>query len=739
MTAVPPFRIVIIGTGEAAAVLHLPAALASDLIEVAALVDPVVERAKALALRYGVAPQIGSSLDDIEAKVDGAIIATPNDTHRDLAIDCARRGIHCLVEKPLATSVADAEQICRAATEHSVVLAVGYAMRFRNEVVLVKRLLETGYFGDIRRFHIQHGTLGGWSPASRFNLDKRASGGGVLINSGTHFLDLTLYWFGYPDACEMLDDASDGPEAHCIVTLSYCIGGRRFDGTMRLSKLFDLDAGIVIETDRGMLVLRGDLSSLSFRPRNAPQLQMTLEERGKLPFHRKASNFQLQLEDFVAASRGQRPPLVDGGQGLLSMRLLDQLYSCRRQLSELGARDAEQRTSRLRSPNMRTAEAMKVAVFGASGFVGSTLVERFQRKGIDVSPAIHSSGNAWRLARHGIPLRSVDVLSRADVAECLRGCTHVVNCTRGSDEVMIGGLKNLLAEAAKQQVRRFVHLSSIAVYGQRPPPEAKFEECVARPTPGSYGAIKLRQDQLVARAHANGLSCAILCPPDITGPYSAFLSGVLADMKSGSLALVDDGITPINLVDVENLCHAIELALCIESADGRRMFITDGEEIAWQDLTDELMALAELAAPLPSLPRAEVGDPIPARISVRQAIGHLVSSEVRSALRADPFFAKIEIAVRDLVKSLPGRFGDELSARLGGPIQVANVHTGPRFGSRYVSQQLRGVTHSCKRAARVLGYKPVVGFRESMNMFRRWYMSTRGIESESWPLARELL
>jgi predicted dehydrogenase/nucleoside-diphosphate-sugar epimerase len=630
MTTVAPFRIAIIGTGEAAAVLHLPAALASDFVEVTALVDPVVERAQALASRYGVRPQIGRSLDDINANVDGAIIATPHNTHRDVAIACARKRIHCLVEKPLATSAVDAEQICRATAEHGVVLAVGYAMRFRKEMLLLKRLLDSGYFGDIRRFYIQHGTLGGWSPASRFNLDKRASGGGVLINSGTHFLDLVLYWFGYPDECEMLDDATVGPEAQCIVTLSYRNGGRRFDGTMRLSKLFDLDQGIVIETDRGMAVLRGaGLPPSLFRPRNGPELQMTLEERGPPCFQDNASNFQLQLEDFVATCRGQRPPLVDGQQGLLSVRLLDQLYSQRRQLSEPEATDAAPGALCFAAARTESTQRMKVAVLGASGFVGSALVERLRRNGIDVLPAIHSSGNAWRLARHGIPLRSVDVMSRAGVGEFLRGCTHVVNCTRGSDEVMIGGLKNLLAEAAKQRVRRLIHLSSIAVYGQRPPPEAVFEECTPRPTPGSYGWIKLRQDQLVARAHANGLSCAILCPPDITGAYSPFLSMVLAVMRHGRLALVDNGKMPINVVDVENLCHTIELALCVDSADGRRMFITDGDEITWQNLTDELMPLAEIAAPLPSFARSEIADPISGRISLRRAMRHLVSSEVR--------------------------------------------------------------------------------------------------------------
>jgi predicted dehydrogenase len=77
-------------------------------------------------------------------------------------------------------------------------VAVGYYMRFRNEVILLKRLLDVGYFGHIRRFHFQHGTIGGWSPLSGYNLDRNASGGGVLVVSGTHFIDLMLYWFGYP-------------------------------------------------------------------------------------------------------------------------------------------------------------------------------------------------------------------------------------------------------------------------------------------------------------------------------------------------------------------------------------------------------------------------------------------------------------------------------------------------------------------------------------------------------------
>jgi predicted dehydrogenase/nucleoside-diphosphate-sugar epimerase len=741
MSAASRFRLALIGTGEAAGTLHLPAALASELVEVATLVDPTIERAEALARRYGGRPEICASIGDVRSPVDGAIIATPNDTHRDLAVACAARGIHCLIEKPLATRVEDAEEICRAAEKHGIVVAVGYYMRFSDEVILLKRLLDTEYFGHIRRFHFQYGTLGGWSPLSGYNLDRRASGGGVLVVSGTHFLDLMLYWFGYPDDCEMIDDATDGPEAQCLVTVRYRSGGRRFDGTIRLSKVYDLNSGLVIDGEKGRAILRFDASSLLFRPRENPQLQMVLQPRDVPHFPSGVEKFQLQLENFVSACRRERPPLVDGRQGLLSVRLLDQLYSRRKYLEDPGRYPAEPAPSRKPSLGGNATESMKVAIFGASGFVGSTLVERLEQEGVDVMAAIHSAGNAWRLARHGIPLRAVDLMSRAAVREAMRGCTHVVNCTRGSDEVMIGGLSNLLAEAKAQGVRRLIHLSSVAVYGDPPPADSVHEESDARPEPGSYGAVKLRQDKLVAGACAGGLSCAILCPPNITGMYSPFVCSVLEDMHCGSLALVEDGTMPINLVDVENLCHAIELALKTDSADGQRMFVTDGDGLTWRDFTDELLPLTEFSTPLASLPRSLIAVPttMPRRGSLLGTMRHLVSDDVRSALRKDPLFGKMETAAGNLVRKLPSRFEDALRRRIGGPSRVAKVTTRQSFDSRYNLQQLRGVTHSCDRAARVIGYTRVIEFRESMATFRRWYTTTRGMENESWPLVRELL
>ena len=218
----------------------------------------------------------------------------------------------------------------------------------------------------------------------------------------------------------------------------------------------------------------------------------------------------------------------------------------------------------------------KVVILGASGFVGTTLTERLRaRSDWQVVPVIHSAGSAWRLARSLQPLVQTDISDREALRAVLNGATHVVNCTRGPREVMIDGLAHILDACRAAGVKRFVHLSSVIVYGDPPHPDSHHESA---PTgspqdPDSYEALKRRQDEMVRRAVETGLPSVVLCPPNISGPFSLYIAGIVSALRSGAFALMDDGAGPCNLVDVRNLCHAIELALTSDepSADGRRI------------------------------------------------------------------------------------------------------------------------------------------------------------------------
>jgi predicted dehydrogenase len=329
-----PFRLGVIGAGAVTNVVHVPGALASPHITIAALVDPVVERTEKIARSYGISPTIARDAADIFSRVDGVVIATPNHTHCEIAVSCLRAGIPCLVEKPLATSVEDAEKMCKAAEETRMVLAVGYTTRFRDEVVLLKELLESRYFGAVRRFHYQEGTVGGWSPVSGYIADRKASGGGVLVVTGTHFVDRMLYWFGYPDSCELTDDSKGGPESHCLARLRFGTCGSPFEGTILLSKTVPIKGGIAIETERGTLIYSMNRAPIYFRPKDNDSIVETISPSGRRQFPLEKSDAQLEIENFAQACRGAAAPMVDGRQGLLSVRLITELYERRKPLRE---------------------------------------------------------------------------------------------------------------------------------------------------------------------------------------------------------------------------------------------------------------------------------------------------------------------------------------------------------------------------------------------------------------------
>lgn len=320
-----PFRIAIIGAGRITAAAHLPAGLATTRAKVVALVDPFVERARRLAWEFGIQPKIAGSVHEVLGEIDGAVIATPNHTHCELALECLQAGVPVLIEKPLAVSVVEGEQIVRAADAHRTVAAVGYCFRFVDSVRLMRTLLDSRYFGTIRRFVYQFGTAGGWAPLSAYNLNRRTTGGGVLMVSGTHFLDRMLYWFGYPDDFEYQDDSLGGPEANALATFRY-FSPSPFDGMVRFSKTVPLKEGFVMETDQGIVVVQ---DRIRFRPHAHPSLELLVQHKSTGSQGGEKGIFQLQMEDFIEACETGRAPAVSARQALDSLRLIEALYARR--------------------------------------------------------------------------------------------------------------------------------------------------------------------------------------------------------------------------------------------------------------------------------------------------------------------------------------------------------------------------------------------------------------------------
>ena len=382
-----------------------------------------------------------------------------------------------------------------------------------------------------------------------------------------------------------------------------------------------------------------------------------------------------------------------------------------------------------------------VAVLGASGFVGSTFVQRVWRQdGLEIKAFIHDSGNAWSLARHAIPLHQVDILSKRDLEAALQGCSHVVNCTRGSSEVMVEGLRNILECCRKLQIQRLVHLSSVAVYDGPFDGEKISETYPGRAPKDTYGGKKLQQDALVESACRKGLPSVVLCPPNISGAWSPFLMQLVQLMQAESFALVDRGDVPCNLIDVENLVHAIRRALDCDHADGKRIFVTDLETPTWAEIAESLRCLAKSARPPETLSTEEAMSLVKTspkkKGGILKSLKHIASSEVRDVLRSDPLLGNAEAVAKGVAKKLPTSWQDHLIQTSNG--QPNPKRAKPKYSPKPIQQQMRNVSYSIDRAVEVLGYRPIVSKSESHLAFRDWYRMYFGLESGFFDLLGEI-
>ncbi len=133
-----------------------------------------------------VTDKVESALDDHD--VSAVVIATPVASHFELAIKTLAAGKHVLVEKPMATSVKEVEQIGDLAKEKSLIAMVGHTFLYNAAVRYVKQLIDSGELGEIRYIYSQ-----------RINLGRIRSDVDALWNLAPHDISIIQYWLGDPE------------------------------------------------------------------------------------------------------------------------------------------------------------------------------------------------------------------------------------------------------------------------------------------------------------------------------------------------------------------------------------------------------------------------------------------------------------------------------------------------------------------------------------------------------------
>lgn len=188
-------RVGIIGCGDIARNLHMPAWQQVPEVEMTAFASRDKGRLTHAVQTFGTPGARGYAdyRELLESKdVDVVDICTPNFTHARMAIDAMEAGKHVLVEKPMATTYADAKKMLAVSEKTGKILSVNYQNRFRPDCLYLKKVCENGELGEIY-YAKAHALRRRAVPTWGLFLNKEAQGGGPLIDIGTHALDLTLW------------------------------------------------------------------------------------------------------------------------------------------------------------------------------------------------------------------------------------------------------------------------------------------------------------------------------------------------------------------------------------------------------------------------------------------------------------------------------------------------------------------------------------------------------------------
>jgi nucleoside-diphosphate-sugar epimerase len=229
----------------------------------------------------------------------------------------------------------------------------------------------------------------------------------------------------------------------------------------------------------------------------------------------------------------------------------------------------------------------KILVTGATGFIGGHITRRLLgRERAAVRMLVRDSRKAEGLIKLGAEAVEGDLGDMASLERAVNGTAAVIHAAAQVSSIPKRetfvqanrrGTENLLWAAARAQVPRVVHLSSVAVFGI--PADGEVTDRSPRAMSGDpYGDSKYDAEVAVERySRERGLPVTILRPSAVYGPGSTHWSVIpLKRIKKGKFFLVEEGQGLLNYVYIDNLVDAVVLALQTDASAGEAFIVNDG-------------------------------------------------------------------------------------------------------------------------------------------------------------------
>lgn len=213
----------------------------------------------------------------------------------------------------------------------------------------------------------------------------------------------------------------------------------------------------------------------------------------------------------------------------------------------------------------------KVFVTGGSGFLGINLIRMLLAKGYEVI-SLDLLPFDYEDCKHKIKWVVGDIRNKETVDKCMEGVTYVVHCAAAlplykKEDIFstdIDGSRNVIISAYEHKVKRFIQISSTAVYGI--PDHHPLYETDKLDGVGPYGIAKIEAEKVCAEYRDKGLPTAIIRPKSFVGPERLGVFALFYEWaKDGhGFPMIGSGNNRYQLLDVEDLCNSILICMTIE-------------------------------------------------------------------------------------------------------------------------------------------------------------------------------
>lgn len=257
-----------------------------------------------------------------ELRPDAAIVCTPPSTHPDVCIRLMEQGVHVLCEKPLAINSTEALRMTQAAERCHTVFSMGSKFRFVADVQKAKEIIESGILGEIILFE---NTFAGFVDMSRrWNSQPAISGGGVLIDNGTHSVDILRFLLGAITELQVVEGRRVQKLAveDTVHLFARTQGGAlgSIDLSWSMNKV--QPHFISLYGSRGSLFIGWKESKY----RTADAQDWTVFGTG----YDKVASFGNQLKNFAGAIRGTEELIITPADAVASVRVIETAYAALR-------------------------------------------------------------------------------------------------------------------------------------------------------------------------------------------------------------------------------------------------------------------------------------------------------------------------------------------------------------------------------------------------------------------------